>query len=187
MEEPLRACCTGTRLRRVTLTGPASVRPRRASHTLAGVVCSTARECGWSKTPSKCYGSPVCAFGAPQVSGFVVTRAHTLCVTTGTGTPREGGTARSAHAYSPESRDHLPHHICVIQGEPLFGLAYLPARVSGNDRGAMPSGRRAASRGCRATLQILREYVAKNQGAATTRQCHSPGNRSAAGQSTSEE
>ena len=30
------------------------------------VVCSTARECGWSRTPSVSYGSPVCAFGAPQ-------------------------------------------------------------------------------------------------------------------------
>ena len=30
----------------------------------------TAHESGWSRTPSKCYGSPVCAFGAPQASGF---------------------------------------------------------------------------------------------------------------------
>ena len=62
-----------------------SVRPRQASHT-EGVVCLTAHESGWSMTPSKCYGSPVCAFGTPQASGFGSQELIAPC-DPGTGSP----------------------------------------------------------------------------------------------------
>ena len=46
------------------------VRLTASSLSHRGVICLTAHENGWSRIPSKFYGSPVCAFGAPQASGF---------------------------------------------------------------------------------------------------------------------
>ena len=62
------------RMRRPWLLASTLLRPpaRLTASSLSrrSVVCSTALKHGWSKTPSVCYGSPVCAFGAPQASGF---------------------------------------------------------------------------------------------------------------------